>query len=285
MYTPEPTISKSAQKRITQAFVEAIPLKINSRSKIVVMSDCHRSDGGRADNFLKNQNIYTAALIHYCIEGYTYIELGDGDELWENNNMDDIVEVNREIFEILSELNKRARLYMVYGNHDIIKSIDQQKPPVFKDIDIYQSLLLQHRDSDSSLFLLHGHQADFLNSVLWKLARFLVRKLWRRLEYIGVKDRTSAAKNFKKGKKVEHNLIHWIKTNKQPLMAGHTHRPTLPNIGEPPYYNTGSAVHPQSVTAIEITGNRATLVKWSRKAKTDGVLHVARDILAGPRQI
>ena len=66
--------------------------------KIVLMSDCHRGTGDWSDTFLKNQNIYFSALMNYYEKGYTYIELGDGDELWENKRMKDISEIHNNVF-------------------------------------------------------------------------------------------------------------------------------------------------------------------------------------------
>ena len=59
-------------------------LPFNNSSRIVIMSDCHRGQGNGADNFLPNSMIFQGALEYYWQNGYTYIELGDGDELWEN---------------------------------------------------------------------------------------------------------------------------------------------------------------------------------------------------------
>lgn len=68
------------------------------------MSDCHRGIGTSSDNFLKNQHLFFAALKYYYKRGYTYIELGDGDELWENRSMKNIVEVHDEVFEMFAQL-------------------------------------------------------------------------------------------------------------------------------------------------------------------------------------
>ncbi len=32
---------------------------------MIIMSDCHRGSGDNYDNFLKNQNIFESALLHY----------------------------------------------------------------------------------------------------------------------------------------------------------------------------------------------------------------------------
>ncbi len=58
-----------------------------SSSRFVLISDCHRGCGNHNDNFLKNQNLYFAALNYYYEKEFSYVELGDGDELWENRSL------------------------------------------------------------------------------------------------------------------------------------------------------------------------------------------------------
>lgn len=81
---------------------------------------------------------FTLHLSHYYQSGFSYIELGAGDELWENWNMTQIIDVHSDVFWLLSRF----------------------------------------------------YQADFFNSVLWRLTRFLVRYVWRPLEHFGVLDPT-----------------------------------------------------------------------------------------------
>lgn len=78
-------------RRINRVFNSSQEIVIDDFSKIIIMSDCHRGDGGWGDNFSRNKNLYIAALRYYYDKGYTYIEIGDGDELWENRNNTDIV--------------------------------------------------------------------------------------------------------------------------------------------------------------------------------------------------
>lgn len=75
---------KNASSRINEAFSHAPVLPLSECSRYVLFSDCHRGNGSSNDNFLKNQNLYFAALNYYYEENFCYIELGDGDELWEN---------------------------------------------------------------------------------------------------------------------------------------------------------------------------------------------------------
>ncbi len=109
------------QKRLEKAFIQAPVLPLYNNSRVVLISDCHRGKGDSNDNFLKNQHLYFAALSYYFEHGYTYIELGDGDELWENRNMTDILEIHSNVFWLFKQFHKQKRMYMLYGNHDMVK--------------------------------------------------------------------------------------------------------------------------------------------------------------------
>jgi hypothetical protein len=76
----------SCHHRLDKSFENAPVLPLGGSRRYILFSDCHRGNGTHNDNFLKNQYLYLAALRHYYKKGYTYIELGDGDELWENRN-------------------------------------------------------------------------------------------------------------------------------------------------------------------------------------------------------
>ena len=94
----------------------------NSNSKIVFFSDCHRGDGTYKDSLAPNINIYLSAIRYYYKNKFTYIEVGDGDELWKFKDIQEIYDMNYEIYEVLEEFKEKNRLYMIYGNHDKDKS-------------------------------------------------------------------------------------------------------------------------------------------------------------------
>lgn len=261
------------------------------------MSDCHRGDGSWSDDFLNNQNLFFAALTYYYDRGFTYIEIGDGDELWENRDPCEIIEVHSDAFWLMSKFYRVGRLYMLVGNHDKSKLkkkrvqqkfctyLDEstcQKCPLFQDMKYYEGLVLRDTVQDKNIFLVHGHQADFWNCQLAWLSRFLVRYFWRPLELLGVRDTTRAAKNYKKKIKIESRLSQWAEQEKTMLIAGHTHRPVFPGKGEPGYFNDGCCVHPRCITGLEIAEGYIQLIKWSFKTRSDGTVFVGRDILEGP---
>ena len=245
-------------KRLDHAFESAPILPITPQTKYVFFSDCHRGTGNNNDNFLKNAGSYYVALQYYYQYGFCYIEAGDGDELWENCTLEQIMEIHEDIFSQLRRFHNDQRLYMLYGNHDMIK---KDLTPIFPDMKYYEGLILKSKTPPINLHVTHGHQADFLNSALWKFSRFLIRRLWTPLEYFGFQDPTSAAKNNTKKDKIEQKFVDYAKCSHCKFLAGHTHRPKLGNELTP-YYNCGSCVHPRCITCIELCGFQMYLVKW-----------------------
>ncbi len=57
-------------------------------TKYIVFSDCHRGDDSAGDEFAPNSLIFKCALEYYLGAGFTSIELGDAEELWEVNNFE-----------------------------------------------------------------------------------------------------------------------------------------------------------------------------------------------------
>lgn len=286
--------------RLSQVFGSAEEIPFDDSSKIILMSDCHRGDGSWADDFSRNQNLFFAALTHYYNENYTYIEIGDGDELWKNSRFSDIMQVHSDVFWLMSKFYDEGRLHLIFGNHDIVKKSsrfvrnncrcrfaerEKRNITLFDNIKFHEGLILKHAVTGDEIFLVHGHQADYMNDRLWMLSRFLVRHIWRPLELHGVNDPTSAARNYQKKEAIDRILLMWVKGKNQMLIAGHTHRPMFPAAGEPPYFNDGSCVHPRCITGIEIADGCIMLVKWCVKTKDDGTLFVGREVLAGPTKL
>lgn len=285
------------RNKLNSIYKKARKIAIDNQSKIVIMSDCHRGIGNRNDNFLENKYIYENALHHYEKKGFTYIELGDGDEMWEVRDYHKIIQEYADIFKILKKFYVNNRFIMLYGNHDICKKSKsllkevfykiydektQEVGPLFTNFIVREALVLDYFDRE--IFLIHGHQVDFLNSFLWRFSRFLVRHVWRILEYLGLKDPTGTIRNYSIAKRVEKKLNHWSNKNSKILIAGHTHRPIYPRVGGGLYFNDGACVHPDGITCLEIENGKLTLVKWFYQIK-GGKLLVARKIIEGKKSI
>lgn len=264
------------KKRIDRALQHALHLPLNAGSRYVIISDCHRGEGTVNDNFLKNQNLYFAALEFYFKKDFFYLELGDGEELWENRSISRIRSCHQEVYRLFSCFKREERIVRLYGNHDMERKGE-----------LPEALILDNCEGGRDICMIHGHQADFFNSVCWRLSRFLVRYLWKPLERLGVNDPTSAARNYRKAVRYENCMENWVKKHDVYLVAGHSHRPRIPVDGETDsrYLNAGSCIHPGGITVIELENMQVTLVKWRLATRQDMSLYVMREVLAGPTYI
>lgn len=85
---PQPWFAPG-QRRLDQILKSAPELSFDDHSKIILLSDAHRGDRGVNDEFAPNEDLFVYALSHYALAGFTYIELGDGDDLWQTPRFSD----------------------------------------------------------------------------------------------------------------------------------------------------------------------------------------------------
>ena len=268
---------------LNNALKKAKVLPFDKGSRYILFSDLHKGDNSYADDFAKNMLIYKEALHHYYINDFTYIELGDGIELWENRKIAPIIKSHQVIFDLLKAFHDKNRLHLLYGNHDMIMMypfmVKKLLGSIFTDLKYDESILLTAKNPKHNILLVHGHQADYMNYLFWWFHRFLVRYVWKPLQLFGIKDPTSPAKNYKGRIKLERRMEEWIiKNDNQPVIFGHTHRPRFPKFHPPtpsqkkgefdsykkdaPMFNTGSCVHPDAIIGIEIENMKICMVKW-----------------------
>ncbi len=287
---------------ISRAYKNAEKIRINKDSKIIFFSDLHKGDNSYADDFAHNLKIYNYALKAYFKKEFTYIELGDGIELWENKSFEPIYKAHQKTFDLLKLYRKRNRLYLLWGNHDmefrdpiIVEQIMRTffipkniaaKTELF-DLKYQESLLLEIENTDKNIFVMHGHQADYMNYNHWKFNRFFVRYFWKYMQdWFNISDPTSPAKNYTNLIRVEKNINKWIlKNSNQMVICGHTHRPRFPDPGEIPHFNDGSCVHPHSIIGIEIVDLKIALIKWYEHKNEDGSFEMVKTILEGPTDL
>jgi len=262
--------------------------------KLIVMSDMHRGDGSGADDFAQNSLIYRCALEYYLENGFTYIELGDAEELWENADFDQIYITHTPVYELLAKFHdpdpEKTRYVKVWGNHDLYWRDHQDiYQSLFPMIQIYEAVVLS-----DSILMIHGHQADpMCSGPVAAVSQFFVNYIWAGMQKAGVKDPTRAATNPGLCNEVDERLHKWATRNDQgtaAIIAGHTHRAVFENLSltemrlqalrfkaetaaqlktrrDYRYYNTGSCVHPMSITGIEITfenGPYFRLIEWGQ---------------------
>lgn len=283
--------------RLSSAYKHGKVEYFDKNSKYIFFSDIHRGDDSASDEFARNQLVLLYALNYYYNRGYTYVEVGDGDELWEHGEFRHIRLAHSDIFEAMKKFYLDKRLIMLYGNHNIFlrskryvkknfyhyyDEYTQDIHDLFKGIRPYESLVLKQKYSKQKILVVHGHQGDLMNDQLWPINMFFVRYFWRFMHLVGFQNPSSPARNHFKRHRVERNYKKWIKKHKIMLICGHTHRPKFPKLRELPYFNTGCCIHTRGFNGIEIVNNKIMMVDWSVQASDNGKLQVVRSVMRGP---
>jgi UDP-2,3-diacylglucosamine pyrophosphatase LpxH len=265
------TIFRTGQQQLAQALLHAPEVWFDERSRFIFFSDIHRGDKSRNDIFAPNEEMFLHALAHYYQSGFHYVELGDGDDLWRATDFAAIEQVYPQIFALLRQFKAKERLHLIVGNHEVV---GQQRSQVVKGEFIAQeALVLRHRHSGKRLFAVHGHQMDLWCNQLGLLTQAVARLSHKSFDWLGVKTDAFSARldqhtellsrwYHKSQIRVNTRLSTWAHRWQLPVISGHTHLKAFPHGRSTPYFNTGSGVHPGSITGIEIERGALQLIEW-----------------------
>jgi UDP-2,3-diacylglucosamine pyrophosphatase LpxH len=244
--------------RLSQVLDNARTIPYDDSSRFVLFSDLHRGNGSKADRFVPNAELFLTMLNDYVRRGFSYIEVGDGDELWKGWPFEEIRHAHRRVFELFHGLNRERRLHLILGNHDVRR---RTRHPEHKDgILGHEGLVLHHQPSGEQLFVVHGHQADILCDPMYFFARRAARFGYRLRDLIR-KWRPLTQLQQEMGK-LEHRIIDWINAHSQIVICGHTHRLSFPFSDSPPYFNTGNGLVPGKITGLEIQHGQIVPIRW-----------------------
>lgn len=287
-------------ERLSEAYQKAFRMSFDHNSKFIFFSDVHRGDNSFSDEFAHNQNIYLHAMNYYYDRGFTYIEVGDGDELWEHSDFNHVRSAHDDIYDMLRLYYEDHRFYALFGNHNmdfkhpayVKKNLESYfdeftdtNERLFPGMTYHEAIVLTEQNSGKEIFVVHGHQGDFINDQAWPFTKFLNRHLWHYLHIVGFTNPASPAKNLHKRHKIEINYTKWIKINQKMLVVGHTHRPKFPGEGDEPYFNTGSCIFPRNITGLEIENGQISLIDWRIRPDEDGKLCITRRVMQGPEPL
>lgn len=250
---------------------------IDDRSKIILFSDTHRGDKSAADPFAPNEELFLHALSHYYQQGFTYIELGDGDDLLQASTFSAIQHAYPRVFELLGRFQQDHRLRLIWGNHELAGGTGQPLPK--GEFIAEESLGLRYRPTGQLWLVVHGHQADPwcdpANRLNWRIGQAVCGLL--QLLRSGQRGRRLALVNQalashlerwyhqwdqQQQQKLTQQLAQWACRQQQALICGHTHGPFFPASPRIPYFNTGCGIHPGYITGLEIQNGRIGQVKW-----------------------
>lgn len=269
-----------------------------NKDKFIIFSDHHKGNRDHGDDFANNESNYLAALDHYLVNKFSYVNLGDSEELWKYKPAEviskNILALRSEArFQEQNKQNRPCKYYRTFGNHDVTWKNKLDVDIWFKDIfnlplPVYEGLVLKTivNEKPISIFLTHGHQGDKLSDNN-ALSTWLVAHIWRPLQrYLQININTPA-KDYTLLDK--HNIMmHEWSSRRQNLLliTGHTHKPVFasgvysdhPNNTvnntkiaaanrngkfKPTYFNSGCCCYNDgNITGIEIAGGKISLVKW-----------------------
>lgn len=203
--------------------------------RLIIFSDQHRGARNGADDFMRSERAYNAALAYYYRLGHTLVVLGDVEELWEEFP-GAVTRAYAHSLTLEGRFHKAGRYLRVWGNHDDDWNnpdvVARYLTPFFGDgLPVAESLRLTVSDGLQelgTLFLLHGHQGDSTSDHLAWLSRWVVRWVWRPIQRLFRISLNTPAKDWQLREKHNIALYSWAERQRGlVLIAGHTHRPVF----------------------------------------------------------
>jgi UDP-2,3-diacylglucosamine pyrophosphatase LpxH len=212
-----------------------IPFELNL-GKFIIFSDQHKGARDGADDFAAAEPNYLAALDYYNKDNFTFISLGDSEELWENT-LAQVKKYNTATFDAEKKFIERNAFIKIFGNHDLFWQNDpfaglQLKSIYGAEVKIYEGLILPVSIGDKTLniYCTHGHQGDAQSDGNW-FSKFFVARIWGPLQgYLRINPNTPAYNNEEK---TLHNdiMYKWsAQFNDILLVTGHTHQPVFESL-------------------------------------------------------
>ena len=218
-----------------QGFPPAVPFDIET-AKFAILSDQHKGAKDFADDFRNSEANYMCTLQHYYDHGFTFINLGDCEELWEATPSQ-IIEKNRLTLLEEAQFLASGRYHRIYGNHDLewnyaIQQSFYLKPIFGPNLEVKEGLLLTttYKEETYSIFLAHGHQGD-QRSDGNAFSKWFVAAIWTPIQrYLEIAVDV-ISDHFELID--EHNIVmyEWSATQENLLfISGHTHKPVFASL-------------------------------------------------------
>jgi len=204
-------------------------------ARLVIFSDLHRGVRDGADDFKLCEKAYCAALGYYLESGHTLIVLGDSEELWECRPRS-VVNAYRATLLLEAEFYKNNAYHKIYGNHDDYwekeSGVQKLLGPLFdSNLVIKENLRImfdQGQQPTGEIFIVHGHQGDYLCDQARRFSKALVRYVWRPFQRLTKIKLTTPARDYTLRDEHSIAMYRWAERKKGlVLIAGHTHKPVF----------------------------------------------------------
>jgi predicted phosphodiesterase len=277
--------SKKNNKRVCTITIDI------AKDKFIIFSDQHKGNRDNADDFASNEFNYLKALDYYKQHNFSFINLGDSEELWKYKT-EEVLAKNEKTFAAEAAFQPN-NYFKTFGNHDIFwkNSWDAErclKKYFALPLPVYEGIILKASINKQPLtiFCTHGHQGDKMSDNN-AFSTWIVAHLWGPIQrYLRINVNTPSKDDRLRNK---HNKLmhHWSSNRKNVvLITGHTHQPVFasgkysshPSNAiereaneklQPAYFNTGCCCFSDGdITGIEIEGGYIRLIKWHEENYT-----------------
>lgn len=248
-----------------------------STQKFIIFSDQHKGRKNDADDFFACEKNYITALDYYFKEGFYFIDLGDGEEFWENT----VAAVKKSYPECFAKEEcflKQSRFTKIFGNHDLDWNTDLKANFLLNSFYkekfcVYEGCVLTTTINERAfqVFLTHGHQGDLQSDGNW-LSKLFVAKIWGPLQsLLNINPNTPANNNRLKSL---HNTImyEWSSAEKNVLLiTGHTHQPVFMSLThlERLYVKLSAAQKTNDITQIKTIEEEIKNAQPANQTPTD----------------
>jgi predicted phosphodiesterase len=271
--------SKKNSKKVYPLFIDT------GKDKFIIFSDQHKGNRDKADDFAGCELSYLTALAYYNSQHFSFINLGDSEELWKYT-AEEVLPKNEKVFAAEAAFQP-GKYYKTFGNHDILwkNKIDSErllKKYFAMPLPVYEGIILKTTVGTETLtiFCTHGHQGDKMSDNNG-FSTWIVAHIWAPIQrYLQINVNTPSKDDTLRNK---HNkLMHqWSSNHKNMLLiTGHTHKPVFASGKysshpsndieqgtneklKPSYFNSGCCCfNDGDITGIEIEGGYIRLIKW-----------------------
>ncbi len=262
-----------------------------TKDKFIIFSDQHKGNRDNADDFAGNEGNYLKALDYYKKQNFSFINLGDSEELWKYKPQQ-VLPNNEKAFAAEAAFQP-SNYFKTFGNHDLIwkNKIDVEmllKKYFTMPLPVYEGIILKIATGNQELtvFCTHGHQGDKMSDNN-AFSTWVVAHLWTPIQrYLQINVNTPSKDDSLRNK---HNklMYEWSSRRKNILLiTGHTHKPVFASGKysnhpankierdyneklKPSYFNTGCCCfNDGDITGIEIEGGFIRLIKWHEENNT-----------------
>ena len=258
-----PLIKRALKKELRTA------PEIKLADKVIIISDLHLGLKDGADQFKQCEQTLLHTLKIYANKSYELIILGDCFELWEQNNIYDIVKAYNHLFTFIK--NNYLNYYIIIGNHDK-KLLNCEISNTILTKNIYTAIRCKN------ILITHGHRGE----IEIPFARHFVK--W--LGFLQNKDLLEARQLPRRANSFSmkhcNNLYEAQAELGINLICGHTHNPrierTINNLYDKHiitsnyYANTGCCSFLDgsiSFIELDVKNNIPTLIKVSKDSEIE----------------